>query len=96
MGQLKLQTISRTAARKLAILFEDAHHEINLTDRRLVEKLIEGDGTYWELVKTETEIIRVIPYSPEQVVENIARQMRLDGLDDVMYDFHERQREWSE
>ena len=80
---------------KFNLLFEDGFSsEVKLTDEmQLVQMLLDGEGIYWDLVKTDTKILRVEPYSREQVIENLTRQIRLESLSDVFYDFQERQRE---
>lgn len=75
---------------------DDTKYEIQLpSEEELYKMLVEGEGTYWDLVwnEKETDIIRVIPYPTQRVIEMLDRQARLSGFDDIFYDFNKRQKE---
>lgn len=89
-----LQRAFAPLALKFNLLFEDAKVQVKMTDEELIKLLLEGEGIYWDLIKTQTNIQRVIPYSDAKIVENLQRKKRLENIGDVFFDFHERQREW--
>lgn len=92
-GNKHLQTLLRpveTAADNL--LQEKTIINKPLTDESLIDILTEGEFIYWELARDEDgNILKVKPYSRDVFYRKLMKQ-RKRKLDDVMYDFYERQR----
>ena len=77
---------SPQTALKFDLLFADKKADVSFkNEEELIEKLLDGNGIYWELEFDGTEIVKMIPLPMEKVVENLWRQTT-----DVLYDFNKR------
>lgn len=86
-----------TQEQKLKLLSIPDYYPLNTrikSEAALEQILIEGEGLYWDLQwnNNTTEILTIVPYSVEQVIENLFRLVQIDKQqDDVLFDFNSRQ-----